>query len=143
MLANDITEWLNGNTTPGYREYLRQNEAEARTLLKAAGLAVNSEIGEFYLEHGADTVRGWYDLLEVDELADATGYAHEELGVPARFVALTGTEGQGIVLYDTASHAVFDVEFGQFDALADGALAPIAATFSEFLRWCMAQDRGD
>lgn len=140
MLPNDITRWLDANATPGYREILRQNEAETRSLLKAAGLAVNSEFGEFYLKHGAGSVRGWYELAEIDEVAEVTQYAREELGVPARYVALTGTEGQGVVLYDTASHAVFDVEFGQFEDLAAGALTPLAATFAAFLRWCMERD---
>ena len=142
MLPHDIIEWLEQNTSMGYREYLQQNEAETRAHLKAVGLALDSDIGEFYLKHGAGSVRGWYELAEIDEVAEVTEYAHEELGVPKRFVALTGAEGEGIVLYDPASHAVFDVAFGQFEDLAAGALTPIAPTFPAFLRWCMNKHRG-
>jgi hypothetical protein len=36
---------------------------------------------------------------------------------------------------DITTRAVYDVPFGQFDALADGSLTPIATSFQVFLRW--------
>jgi hypothetical protein len=59
---------------------------------------------------------------------------------PTSYLALTGIEGQGITLLDKDSGAVFDVEFGQFEQLASGNLAPVANSFGAFLHWCQRNE---
>jgi hypothetical protein len=139
MFAADITSWLNANSTADSRAYAVEHRAETHGWLESLGIAPKSELAYFYSHYDAGAVRGWYELNEIDQLLDATDYAHEELGVPADYIALTGTEGQGIVLYNRNTQAVYDVEFGQFDQLANGSLGPIANSFQGYLQWCKAQ----
>ncbi len=49
-------------------------------------------------------------------------------------------ERQGIVLFDVVEGCVYDIEFGQFEALARGEVEPIAQSFAGFLSWCMQRD---
>ena len=142
MFPEEITRWLRENEDSGYASYRRSNRSSDLEMLAELGIPQNSEIGYFYLEFGPATVRGWYDLCEVDSIREATDFAHEELGVPRHFLALSGTEGQGVVLYDSRSGAIYDVEFGQFEDLQSGVKEPIARSFSAYLSWCKAQDRG-
>ena len=107
--------------------------------LNELGLSIDSEIGFFYLNYGSFSVRGWYELDEVGSISESTEYAHSELGVPEHFIALSGIEGEGIILYDRSNGSVFDVEFGQFENLTSGALAPVAHTFTGYLQWCKAK----
>ncbi len=139
MFAYDIARWLNDNMTTGSKAYVVEHLAEIRGCLDDLGIAAGSELAYFYSNFDASAVSGWYSLNEIDQLQDATDYAHAELEVPAEYIALTGTEGQGIVLYHRKTHAVYDVPFGQFEALADGSLAPLASSFQDFLRWCKGQ----
>ena len=139
MFASDITRWLNGNMTTGSKAYVVEHQAEIRDCLADLGVSAGTELAYFYLHFDASAVSGWYSLYEIDQLQDATEYAHSELEVPADYIALTGTEGEGIVLYQRDTHAVYDVPFGQFDALASGSLKPVAISFQDFLRWCKGQ----
>lgn len=142
MFAAEITSWLNANTTASSRAHAAEHLAETQDRLDCLGVAPDSELAYFYSHYDAAAVRGWYELNEVDQVQDATDYAHAELAVPADYIALTGTEGQGIVLYNRNTHAVYDVDFGQYDQLANGTLAPIASSFQGFLQWCKDQAGG-
>ena len=142
MLPSDIEEWLQSNSSSGYRAHLLAHQADVSfyvTTLEIEG----TELADLYFRHGAMPVRGWYELIEIDQVEEMTTYAINELGVPVGYLALTGVVGQDIVLYNRSSQAVFDVEFGQFDLLLKGELAPIATTFSGFLRWCRDRDQDD
>jgi len=142
MLPTDIEKWLQSNSHPGYKAHFLANQANVSFYVATLEIE-GSELADLYLRHGAMPVRGWYELNEIDQIDQATAYAIRELGVPLGYLALTGIEGQGIVLYNRLSQAVFDVEFGQFDLLLKGELAPIATTFSGFLRWCRDRDQDD
>jgi hypothetical protein len=138
MLASDVKEWLETNSLPGYKAHVMATRAGASAVLEALGLT-GTDLAELYESYGAGSVYGWYELNEAPMLEEWTRYAIEELGVSQDFVALTGIEGQGITLYSRTSGAVFDVEFGKFEALAAGALEPVAASVNDFLRWCRAR----
>ena len=138
MLSSDIRDWLSRNTSPGYRAHVSANQAETERLLVSLGVA-GTELAELYLHYGPSSVRGWYELIELEEIREITAYAEAELGVPAGYLALTSIEGQGITLYERATGRVFDVEFGQFDSFSGGSLPPLASSFGEFLRWCRAR----
>ena len=142
FLSADIQEWLESNTPLGSAEHALANRDERREQLADLGIPEDSQIGQFYVYHGADSVSGWYELNDLDETADWTEYAHEELEVADHFLALSSAEGDGIVLYDKRTGAVYDVTFGQFEALEAGELPSIGDTFEDFLRWCRdcAQD---
>jgi len=141
MFENDVKTWLEGNTSAGYQSYVADHRAETAAILDRLAIEPESELAQLYLYYGAGAVRGWYELSEIDDIPLCTRYAHEELEIPANYIALSGVEGQGIVLYDRITQAVYDVEFGQFEQLADGSLDPIADTVGDFLRWCKARSQ--
>ena len=140
MLSSDIRQCLEANQHSGYSRHLLANRGAIEAELLALGVDPNSEVADLYLNYGSNPVRGWYELNEVEQIREATAYAHSELGVPKNYLALTGIEGQGITLLDKNTGAVFDVEFGQFDQLASGALTPLANSFGEFLQWCKSNE---
>lgn len=141
MFAPDIERWLEGNSTPGYRQFLVESRTETADLLREVGVPRNCELADFYLRHGAATCRGWYEINEPDQIADATQYVQEEWAVPEGFIALTSTEGEGVVLYALETGAVYDVELGRLDDFLGGSLEPVASTFEGYLRWCMGKAR--
>lgn len=136
MFSPLIQHWLDSNQHPRYASYLEANRSAIEAELISLDLDLSSEIAYLYLNYGSFPVRGWYELNEVEQIREATTYAHSELGVPENFLALTGIEGQGITLLDKNSGIIFDVKFGQFEELSAGILPPIANSISDFLLWC-------
>ena len=134
MLPSDIEEWLKGNMTAGSADYLKKAEGEHRELLSAIGVSLDSELGYFYLHFGPDSISGGYELARLQSIPDCTSYAHDELEVAGRFLALSSIEGEGIILYDTESGAVFDAGLDELDELGVGELEPAAPTFASYLR---------
>ena len=137
MFASAIERWLKSNSTLGYQQFLDDSRSTTAALLRDAGIAGDCELAHFYLYYGPGTCRGWYGLNEPDQIADATQYARDELGVPEGYIALTGFEGEGVVLYELETGVVYDVELGRLHDFLNGSLAPIATKFEGFLLWCM------
>lgn len=140
MLSPDICQWLEANQHTGYAKHLEANRTAIEAELSALGIDLNSELAYLYLNYGSWPVRGWYELNDVEQIREATAYAHTELGVLDNYLALTGIEGEGITLLDKDTGAVFDVEFGQFEQLASGTLAPVANSLGAFLHWCQRNE---
>jgi hypothetical protein len=140
MFAPDVETWLQANSTPSYRKYLEGSRADTAALLDDASIPADSALAHFYLHHGAASCRGWYDLNEPDAITDATQYARDEWGVPEGYIALSGFEGDGVVLYALETGAVYDVERGdRLEQFLGGFLPPIATSFEGYLRWCMSR----
>lgn len=140
MFDHDIEAWLKKRFHEGYHKQVESGRISTLETLRSLGVPSGSELEYFYLNHGASTVSGWYELNEPEQLQEWTEYAHDELEVATQFIALTGIQGEGITLYNRDSGAVFDVEYGQFDSLADGSLQPVGTTFQEFLWWCKTHE---
>ena len=136
----DVEKWLQSNSHDGYLEHLKNSRSEISDQLSDLAIDLRSDLAVLYLEYGSFSVRGWYELNEPRDLAEWTDYAHQELKVPKRFVALTSIEGQGITLYCRETEAVYDVEYGQFEKLVRDKIEPIANNIVEFLRWCRDRD---
>ncbi|MDP9421736.1 MAG: hypothetical protein M3Q19_02690 [Pseudomonadota bacterium] len=140
QFPEDVHQLLIANFHPNYHRHLQGRVVETLSTLAAFGIARQSELTHLYVNYGPGTVSGWYELQEIDGLKACTEYARTELEVPESYIALTSIEGQGITLYDRRSGAVYDVEFGQFEALAAGRLEPLARSISEFIVWCAKHD---
>lgn len=139
MFPPDIADWLSTTSTAVYTKHLAASASDTRKTLASLGVAKDSELAHLYLQYGPSAVRGWYELADADDIADCTEYAREELGVPKGFLALSSAEGEGVVLYEKTTGAVYDVRFGEFEQLASGALKPIAPTVVDYLRWCKSK----
>jgi len=142
VLPADVVEWL--ESSPLYRgenEHAKNNREQLAKHLHDLGIDPSSQLAEFYLNYDPCCVRGWYQLNRVESIAAATAFVREFSGVD--YLALTGAEGGGMTLYHLPTGQVFDVEFGQFEALQANALPPIANSFVDYLRWCKAKDEED
>jgi hypothetical protein len=143
QFPEDVHQLLIANFHPNYHRVLQSRVAETLTALATFGIPSQSELTHLYANYGPGSVSGWYELQEIDGLEAATKYAWNELEVPESYIALTSIEGQGITLYDRRSAFVYDVEFGQFEALSAGQLEPVANSISEFVVWCANHDANE
>ncbi len=141
MLPPDITAWLLGNSDESYKRYLEGQQLDIRRWVSTLGIE-GTELAELYTSYGSWPVRGWWELLEIDEISDWTAYAKRELGVPSGYLALTSIEGEGVVLYHRETGWVYDVKFGQFEQLQAGILKPLAYSISGYLSWCRDRASG-
>jgi hypothetical protein len=132
----DVHEWLTSNSAPGEARFMNQHLDEILDAFLKLDISPSSELVHLYVNYGAASVVGWYELNEFDVIEEATEYAHDELGVPDNFIALTSTEGAGVTLYCRETGRIFDVEFGYFDKLINGELQPVGETVVDYLRWC-------
>jgi hypothetical protein len=137
MFPQEIETWLRSHLSASYIAHLAGSRSSTLRHLAAMGISETTELVYLYVNYGPDSVRGWYELNQADTIADWTKYAHSELGVPNHFVALTGIEGQGILLYNKNDGSILDVEYGQFEQLATGKVVPLALSVVGYLRWCM------
>lgn len=141
MMYDEVLSYLE-SVKDGHTEWAREHAAETLAYLSEVGLKPDSDLAQLY------TAFGWgfrtraprYELLEPEGIPELTAYAHNELGVPCNFIALTSIEGQGITLLDRESGKVFDVEYGQFELLEQSLLEPFAESFGDFLRWYISDD---
>jgi len=142
VLPTDVVEWLESSPLYlGANEYAKRNREQVARHLHGLGIDLNSQLAEFYLNYDPCCVRGWYELNRVENIAAATAFIREFSG--PGYLALTGAVGGGMTLYDLPTGQVFDVEFGQFEALQAKALPPVAESFVDYLRWCKAKDAED
>ena len=109
MFSFAVERWLKSNSSPHYQQFLDESRSTTAALLRDAGIASDCELAHFYLHYGPGTCRGWYELNEADEIADATQYARDEFGVPAGYIALTGYEGEGVVLAELEAARLAEV----------------------------------
>lgn len=137
---SDIEDWLVTNATSGTMAFVAENTAEILDVFRKLEIPSSSELFHLYVNHGSSSVVGWYELNDFDMIEEVTRYAHEELGVPKHFIALTSIEGQGITLYCRKTGRIFEVEYGRFETLAAGELECVAETVVDFLRWCKSRD---
>ena len=139
MLPAETKAWLSDFDYPEYTKAIREKQDATTTQLRALGIAEESEIADFYLNFGALSASGWYELLEPEELGDMASYIHSEFGLPERFIALTNHEGGGFSLLDCESMFVYDIVFGDLEDLLAGRVDPVAKSFSAYLEWRRTQ----
>ncbi|WP_372722238.1 hypothetical protein [Novipirellula sp.] len=142
MIPNDVVSYLE-SVEDAHTKWARDHAGDTAKSLSEIGIAPDSTIAELYTRFGWSfrTRSARYELLAPSEIAEWTGYAHDELGVPRDFIALTSNEGQGIFLMDRNSGTVYDVAYGQFDSLENGTLPPVAESFADFLVWYVGDEQ--
>jgi len=68
MLASHIKEWLQEFEHEGYVSHIRESQGKTSQVLESLGFSKSSEIFDFYMNFGAMSSPGWYEILEVDDL---------------------------------------------------------------------------
>lgn len=125
MLPESTKTWLNEFDFPEYREAIRQNREATKKHLADVGIHLDSDIAEFYLNYGALTATGWYELLEPMTLRETADYVHSDFDIPTHYLPLTAHEGGGFSLLNLNSDQVYDLVFDQIDDLIAGTLGRI------------------
>ena len=135
MLPESTKAWLRKFDYPEYTQAVRTNQAATEEHLSEIGIPLDSDVAEFYLNFGALSATGWYELLEPRELKETADYIHSDFELPDRFLPLTHHEGGGFSLLDRESGHVYDLVFDEIDDLIAGSLDPVAQSFGEYLEW--------
>lgn len=65
------------NLHAGYAKHLAASFNKTEKTLASIGVGSSSELGHLYLHYGPSAVKGWYELIEVDEISGCTEYATE------------------------------------------------------------------
>jgi hypothetical protein len=117
-----------------------EDKAAVENGLAKLGIASNTQLANFFTTYSAHLLGGrhYKELLDPasppDEMIDQTKYVHENLDIPLDFVALTSHEGEGMLLYEKSSGAVFDIGYEDIDQLVSGALQAKWPSFDAFLQ---------
>ena len=137
MIPPDIEEFM--KTRHGA---IRSDTDEVRAALKQIGVSEATQFGQFFSRFNVyqlPPAMSGDELLDLvtpsQQIVTATNYAHDAYQIPARYVALTSGEGEGFLLYDRESEAVYDVGIADVPSLLDGSLKPQWSSFFSFIRW--------
>ena len=81
-----------------------------------------------------------FELLDLNEgfdnIVSTTKMIREELDFPDKYIVLTNLLGGSVLILDTNSDGVFNVDFeGGCEELLEGKLQPSWSSFIEFLKW--------
>jgi hypothetical protein len=120
--------------------WLRQSTVGLDDALSELGIAITDDIGEFFFKYwgpfSSDSV-GYelLDLVEDDEsILTSTRVGHEVLGFPSCFVILSSMNGLAVLVYDSATGCVYDVNLeGGDQLLKAGQLTPRWHSWNDFL----------
>ena len=108
------------------------------------GVAKDSQLGSFFLRYAGplaspNTGFELLDLIGEDgrhSVESSTVLVRNRFAWPDRYLVLTGFLAGGVMVYDTTTEHVYDVDFEGGDALLkDGRLEPRYHSFVEFLRF--------
>jgi len=136
MLPEDLKKAIRAH--PG--RVLREDVDDARTRLCELGVPMESTFAQFFCEfQGPFPFGSWIkELLDVQRFGPSilhvTQFVRDVYQVPSGFVCLTSPEGEGFLLYDMRTEAVYDVGVSQLDDLERGKLAPRWSSFIDYLR---------
>lgn len=120
--------------------YQRPRGSNAEDVMAKLGIDLTSEFAEFYKTYrgGFDSRKTGFELLDLEEedesVLSSTEIVRKEFSWPIRFIVISTYLGNGVLVYDTESNNVFDVDFEGGDALLlAGKLEPYWNTWNDFL----------
>jgi len=116
--------------------YKRPTAADVQAVEARMGVSLCGVFRELF-----ETYRGTfgseplgYELLDINAMEPITLTCRKEFGFPDRFLVMTQPIANAVLVYDTKSDAVYDVDFeGSDEELVRGELEPRWPSFSEFL----------
>lgn len=137
MFKDKIVRWLEGNLYSGSKDYILSHQEKIKDDLLKLQIPLESQIGYFYLNYGADSYRGWYELNSPNEILDAFEEIQDYLDLSENFLPISGIEGGGVIIYDRLSGKVYDIIYEDSDKLLAGKIKPVGKTFEKFLLWAI------
>ena len=118
----------------------RSRTSDIDEALVALRIDPSSEFAEFFKTyagpfHSKTVGYELLDLVEQDEsIVSNTKVIRAEFGFPHRFIVVSTYVGNAVLVYDTSSGKVFDVDFeGGEELLLAGKLLPRWDTWNDFL----------
>ena len=110
--------------------------------VEVLGIDQNSDFFRFYEQNEGvfSSENTGYRLLDIttgpESIATQSKLVHEEFGIPSRYLVISDYLGNGVLMYDKESSAVFNLDFeGGDKELISGRLVPDYDSFNEFIHW--------
>ena len=119
--------------------YIRRDVAAVRAALAELDVPVSETFQSFYEAYAGPfgsrhTGFELLDLVEGETILSATATCRTEFGFPKRYLVITDLLGNGVLVYDSDTDAVFNVDFEGSDRdLLAGKLQPEWPSFEAFL----------
>lgn len=120
--------------------YRRKEKAKVYAAVQELGVTVPQSFMDFYLEFEGPFAAGssGYQLQDIVEdsfsVLESTLIARKSFKLPARFIVLTELTGGAVLILDSQSGKVFDVDFeGGLELLLLDSLKPRWMCFEDFL----------
>jgi hypothetical protein len=106
-------------------------------ILDSLGVDHSSEFAHYYLETYGLLIspKAIEDLLDIEQLPGQVRYACERYALPPEFIPITSDESEGMYMYNTKNHGVYDFDLAQYNDFMQGATVPRWKGFNEFLLW--------
>lgn len=118
----------------------RPRESDVDKALATFDLDPTSEFAEFFKTYWGpfSSHAVGYELLDLVEQEESvvsnTETVRKEFGFPNRFIVVSPLTGLSVLVYDTESGNVFDVDFeGGDELLLEGKLSPRWNTWNDFI----------
>jgi hypothetical protein len=120
----------------------RSDPGAALEELLHLGVEPESQLAMFCAEYQVSPVSSSVSAEELmdpvsptRQLRGVTAFVRDTYEVPTDFVCLTSAEGEGFILYELSTGAVYDVDARHVPALTRGLLQPRWVDVFAFLRW--------
>lgn len=134
------------NMTLILSEYQRKTEIDIQAV-EEIGLLRSDPLFQFYESNEGHFSSSNTGFCFLDIATDPKTYwdqhriVYEEYGIPRRYLVISDLLGNAVLMYDTSTTAVYNVDFeGGDQMLIEGTLEPYFKTLSEFLKWYFVED---
>jgi len=121
--------------------YKRQTPIDM-TAVEEFGIDPKSEFFKFYYENEGvfSSNKTGFCLLDLtsgeESVVSQSKLVHSEFKIPKRYLVISDYLGNGVLMYDVETTAVYNVDFEGGDReLIEGTLSPTYDSFSDFIRW--------
>lgn len=120
--------------------WLRSRDSQIADALAELGVSPESEFAKFYAKYWGpfrsnQTGIELLDLVEQKEsVLTNTRLVRKEYNFPDQFIVVSSLLGGGVVVFETTTGKVYDVDFeGSDELLIEGKLPPTNNSWNEFL----------
>jgi hypothetical protein len=120
--------------------WARSRDSEIANALAELGVSPESEFAAFYSRYWGPfrSNRTGVELLDIVEQEESvltnTRTVREEYGFPNQFIVVSSLNAGSVVVFETTTGNVYDVDFEGGDALlVEGKLAPSNNSWNDFL----------
>jgi hypothetical protein len=160
MLPDKVKRIFNKNKNLVYQEYIGENntllyptEEDKKWMQKNLGIInIDSAFVDYYSIFALPPLGNGDELLSLQEIVDEYNEPYfwwddidEDIkqkfpDAPKRYIQFSSIEGGGSYFYDNKTDKVYNVNWGEEEAMITGKLKPMFNSFYDFLEWYYDED---